>query len=151
MQWFDINNVPSDTMPVVKEGISSRIKNMANITSTKNRRSCKFRSSFTSIRRFQRLGEWSGLLHEIYQGYAQEGSVPQNGEAWKDFEIRIRNAFNDLKKDRCLIVAHGGVFYALKIQKLIQTNIDHLDNCKIVEIEYTADHWCARYAFRESY
>ncbi|USO02808.1 MAG: histidine phosphatase family protein [Alphaproteobacteria bacterium] len=57
---------------------------------------------------------------------------------------RVKSAFDELiemHKD-FLIVAHGAVFIALKMAG-VQSNIEHLDHCTLIEFEHFGDFWRA--------
>lgn len=92
------------------------------------------------------MGDWEGDPFLDVRNRLSQGIDPVNGETKKDFHERTHNALHNLLEIELspfLIVAHGGVFSALRKRLPLQTDIRDIRNCMLVEIYNDQGTWYA--------
>lgn len=80
------------------------------------------------------LGEWERRPWSELPDLFLPGSEPPGGEAQLEFGMRVNQGLQKAlaKPGPVLIVAHGGVWYA--IAKILQLNHGHIGNCQLKEV-----------------
>ncbi len=80
------------------------------------------------------LGEWEKRSWSELPDLFLPGSNPPGGEAQMEFGMRVKNGLEQAlsKPGPVLIVAHGGVWYA--ITKILQLEPGHIGNCQLKEV-----------------
>jgi len=77
------------------------------------------------------VGDWEGRPWAEVTKFWDEGIMdPPNGEPWGDFQIRVKHAMNECLATAgpVLVVAHGGVWQAIKMLYAADNGQFELDN-----------------------
>jgi broad specificity phosphatase PhoE len=88
------------------------------------------------------FGEWEGEPWDVVLEQLILGNEPPQGETNKEFITRVKNTINAILLQHSsdnppLLVAHGGVFYA--ISRLYKHKMHDVENCKLYFFEPTVD------------
>lgn len=84
------------------------------------------------------LGDWENTLNtDEKQFLMQNKTVPPNGETFENFDSRILEFLEMIKKnyndEKILIVTHGGVIYG--IHRILGLKVKAIENLEMITIE----------------